>query len=84
MDCICAIDLDTILPCYFISRIKKVPRVYDAHELFCEMKEIVSRPAFIGFGKKLKNLQCPDFVNGYTVSKPIADEFRKCIKSIIK
>ena len=39
MDCICAIDLDTILPSYFISKIKKISRVYDAHELFCEMKE---------------------------------------------
>jgi hypothetical protein len=31
MDCISAIDLDSILPCYFISRIKKITRVYDAH-----------------------------------------------------
>src|ERR1700754_2716064 len=44
MDCICAIDLDTILPCYFISKIKNKKRIYDAHELFCEMKEIVTRP----------------------------------------
>ena len=29
MDCICAIDLDTILPCYFISKIKKIARVYE-------------------------------------------------------
>src|SRR5689334_7254172 len=33
MDGICAIDLDTILPCYFISVIKKITRIYDAHEL---------------------------------------------------
>ena len=45
MDAICAIDLDTILPCLFISKIKKIPRIYDAHELFCEMKEIATRPA---------------------------------------
>ena len=31
MDGICAIDLDTILPCYYISKLKKVKRVYDAH-----------------------------------------------------
>src|SRR5258708_9824272 len=36
---ICAIDLDTILPCYYISILKGSPRVYDAHELFCEIKE---------------------------------------------
>src|SRR6266511_4771316 len=34
-DLICAIDLDTILPCYFISKLKNTNRVYDAHELLC-------------------------------------------------
>jgi len=33
MDAVCAIDLDTILPCLYISKLKKIPRVYDAHEL---------------------------------------------------
>jgi glycosyltransferase involved in cell wall biosynthesis len=80
MDCICAIDLDTILPCYFISKIKKVKRVYDAHELFCEMKEIVSRPGIYKAWKKIEKYSVPKFVNGYTVSKPIADEFNKLYK----
>src|ERR1700761_1919656 len=33
IDGICAIDLDTIIPCYYISRLKRIPRLYDAHEL---------------------------------------------------
>lgn len=45
MDAICAIDLDTILPCLRISKWKKIPRIYDAHELFTELKEVVTRPA---------------------------------------
>jgi len=77
MNSICAIDLDTILPVYFISKIKKVPRVYDAHELFCEMKEVVSRPGIYKVWKKIEKYSVPKFMNGYTVSKPIADEFRK-------
>jgi hypothetical protein len=44
MDGICAIDLDTIVPCLWISRWKKIPRIYDAHELFTEMKEVITRP----------------------------------------
>src|ERR1700761_5370924 len=44
MDGICAIDLDTILPCLWVSRRKRIPRIYDAHELFSEMKEVISRP----------------------------------------
>ncbi|WP_462244664.1 glycosyltransferase [Ferruginibacter sp.] len=77
MDCIGAIDLDTILPGYFISTIKKVKRVYDAHELFCEMKEIATRPAIYKAWKKIERYTVPKFTNGYTVNQPIADEFKK-------
>ena len=45
MDAICAIDLDTILPVYFVSIIRSKHRIYDAHELFCEIEEVVSRPS---------------------------------------
>ena len=77
MDCICAIDLDTILPCLFISRIKKIQRVYDAHELFCEMKEIVSRPQIYKAWKRIEKFSVPKFEHGYTVNQPIATEFKK-------
>jgi glycosyltransferase involved in cell wall biosynthesis len=77
MNCIGAIDLDSILPCYFISRIKKITRVYDAHELFCEMKEIATRPAIYKVWKKIERYTVPKFTNGYTVNQPIADEFNK-------
>src|ERR1700744_5460128 len=40
MDALCAIDLDTILPVYFVSSLRRLPRLYDAHELFCEMQEV--------------------------------------------
>lgn len=82
MDCICAIDLDSILPCYFYSIIKKVKRVYDAHELFCEMKEIVERPAIYKIWKKIEQVTVPRFTHGYTVNQPIADEFYKMYKVI--
>jgi glycosyltransferase involved in cell wall biosynthesis len=77
MDCIAAIDLDTILPCYFISQIKGTKRVYDAHELFCEMKEIVTRPGIYRIWKCIERFTVPKFSNGYTVNQPIAEEFKK-------
>lgn len=77
MDCICAIDLDTILPCLFISKLKKIKRVYDAHELFCEMKEIVTRPGIQKIWKKVEKYALPQFKHGYTVNQPIAGEFNK-------
>ena len=77
MDAICAIDLDTILPCLFISKIKKIPRIYDAHELFCEMKEIATRPAIYKIWKTIERYAVPKFRLGYTVNKPISAEFNK-------
>ena len=76
-DLICAIDLDTILPCYRISKLKGIKRVYDAHELFCEMKEVVSRPNIYKTWKRIEKRTVPKFKSGYTVSSPIAQEFKK-------
>ncbi|HSU28566.1 MAG TPA: glycosyltransferase [Chitinophagaceae bacterium] len=77
IDLVCAIDLDTILPCLYISRLKKTKRVYDAHELFCEMKEVVSRPRIYRAWKKIERKTVPKFKYGYTVNAPIAEEFKK-------
>ena len=77
VDGICAIDLDTILPCLFISRLKRIPRLYDAHELFCEMQEVVTRPSVYKMWKKIERYCVPRYYNGYTVNGIIADEFHR-------
>lgn len=74
---ICAIDLDTILPCYFASVLKGTKRVYDAHELFTEQKEIVTRPAIQKMWLKVERFAVPKFKYGYTVNKFIADELER-------
>ena len=61
MHCICAIDLDTIIACYLISKLRNITRVYDAHELFCEMKEIVTRPRVYKIWKNIEKLTVPKF-----------------------
>jgi glycosyltransferase involved in cell wall biosynthesis len=76
-DIICAIDLDTIVPCYLVSILRNKKRVYDAHELFCEMKEIVQRPFIYRCWKMVERWTVPNFRMGYTVNQPIADEFHK-------
>jgi glycosyltransferase involved in cell wall biosynthesis len=77
LDIICAIDLDTILPCYFISIFRKKKRVYDAHELFTEMKEIVSRPLIRKLWLAVERFAVPKFKSGYTVNDSLVDEFRR-------
>jgi glycosyltransferase involved in cell wall biosynthesis len=73
---ICAIDLDTILPVLWASKLKKVKRVYDAHELFCEMEEIVNRPKIYRLWKKIEQYAVPKFKHGYTIGKYYAAEFK--------
>lgn len=71
-----AIDLDTIIPIYYASRIRKKKRIYDAHELFCEMKEVVSRPSIFRIWKWVERKYVPRFPLGYTVNAPIAEIFK--------
>lgn len=76
-DLICAIDLDTILPCYLASILRRKKRVYDAHELFCEMKEVVTRPPIYRFWKRIEKFAVPRFEYGYTVNDPIRKIFEE-------
>ena len=80
IDCYCAIDLDTILPNLFASIINKRPRVYDAHELFTEQKEIVTRPSIHKLWLKVEKFAVPKLPYGYTVNEFIADEFKRQYK----
>jgi glycosyltransferase involved in cell wall biosynthesis len=76
-DIICAIDLDTILPCYFVSLIRNKKRVYDAHELFTEQKEIVTRRTVHKFWLWVERFAVPKFKRGYTVNNFIAEELKR-------
>ena len=76
-DIICAIDLDTILPVYFVTAIKKQKRVYDAHELFTGQKEVITRPIIHSFWLAVERFAVPKFKSGYTVNDFIAGELLK-------
>ncbi|GAO43887.1 hypothetical protein FPE01S_02_09930 [Flavihumibacter petaseus NBRC 106054] len=74
-DIICAIDLDTILPVYINSKWKNIVRVYDAHEYFSELKEVVRRPAIQKIWQRIESFSLQRFPLGYTVSQSIAEAF---------
>ena len=76
-DTVCCIDLDTMLPAYYISVLRKKQRVYDAHEYFSQMKEIVRRPRVYKVWHFIEKKFVPKFQIGYTVSESIAREFLK-------
>lgn len=76
-DTICCIDLDTMLPAYFVSKLRNKNRVYDAHEYFSQQKEIISRPKIYKVWHWIEKTFVPKFKTGYTVSQSIAEEFKK-------
>jgi hypothetical protein len=79
-DAVCAIDLDTIMPCYFVSFLKNKQRVYDAHELFTEQKEIVTRKFIHRLWLLIEKSFVPKFKSGYTVNDFISEEFYRRYK----
>jgi glycosyltransferase involved in cell wall biosynthesis len=80
-DMLCCIDLDTMLPVYYVSVFRRKTRVYDAHEYFSQLKEVVTRPFIYRFWHFVENTYVPKFKNGYTVSQGIAEEL-KCNYSV--
>lgn len=76
-DIICCIDLDTILPVYFASVLRGKKRVHDAHELFVELKEVISRPSISRMWNAIANFAVPRFPIGYTVGAGIVYELKK-------
>jgi glycosyltransferase involved in cell wall biosynthesis len=65
------------MPCLNISRLKKIPRIYDAHELFTGLKEVVDRPVVEKVWTRIEKRAVPKYKYGYTVSESIAEEFNK-------
>ncbi len=71
-DVVCAVDLDTILPGFLVSRLKGKPCVYDAHEYFTEVPEVARRPAVKRIWEGVARLTVPRLKYAYTVGKGLA------------
>lgn len=72
---ICAVDLDTILPAFALSKLKGTKLGYDAHEYFQEVPEVVERPRIKKFWESVARFTIPKTDFRYTVSQKIADQF---------
>lgn len=70
-------DLDTLLPNYIISRIKRTPLVYDSHEHFTEVPELIHRPKVQAVWKQIEKWLFPKLKNVFTVNRSLAEIFSK-------
>lgn len=70
-------DLDTLLPNYLASRLKRSVLIYDSHELFPEAPELQNRPFVKSIWKKLERILLPKLQHSYTVCQSIANYYQK-------
>jgi hypothetical protein len=68
-------DLDTLLPNFLVSKLKRLPLVYDSHEYFTGVPELQSRPFIKWIWESIERMIFPNLENVITVCDSIADQY---------
>ncbi len=79
-DLLYANDLDTLLPNYLVSKIRSIPLIYDSHELFCEVPELLNSPFKRKIWLKIEKSIVPKLKYCITVNESIAKIFEQRYK----
>ena len=80
VDILVANDLDTLPANFMASRIKQKPLVYDSHEYFTEVPELLGRPVVRGTWTLIEKMLVPKVNAAYTVCDSIAEVYRDLYK----
>src|ERR1035437_4311523 len=70
-------DLDTLLPNFLIQKLRKTQLVYDAHEYFTGVPELVKRPFVQRIWKRIELQLMPTITHMVTVNDSIAALYQK-------
>jgi len=76
-DLILANDLDTLSATFLVSKLKNKPLVYDSHEFFTEVPELVYRPRVKKIWEWLERKMVPKLKHAYTVCDSIAQIYNE-------
>jgi glycosyltransferase involved in cell wall biosynthesis len=76
-DILIANDLDTLLPNYLISKLRRKKLVYDSHEYFCGELSVVSNPVALKAWSAIERFCFPKLKTVITVSQSIVDQYEK-------
>jgi glycosyltransferase involved in cell wall biosynthesis len=76
-DVILANDLDTLLPAFLVSRLRKKKLVYDSHEYFTEAEGLTGRSFQKGVWERIERWIFPRLEKVYTVNESIARIYRE-------
>ena len=83
-DILLANDADTLLPNYIISKLFRKKLIFDSHELFSEIPELVNRPTVKRIWQLIEKSIIPNIKNSITVSESIANHYKKKYNSQFK
>ena len=76
-DVISSVDIDTLPACYLISRARNKKLVFDAHEIFHEVPELLNKPIRKRIWKILSQSLFPRTDHRYTVNNSLAHIFKQ-------
>ncbi|MBN1158776.1 MAG: glycosyltransferase [Bacteroidales bacterium] len=76
-DILVANDLDTLPAVYLASRIRKRTVIYDSHEYFTEVPELIGRNLVKNIWQLLERMILPKIRYAYTVSESIAKAYQQ-------
>ena len=79
-DVLVANDLDTLLPNFLISKIKRAALFYDCHEYFTEVPELVNRKFTRNIWLAIERFIFPRLMHVYTVNESIATLYQNKYK----
>lgn len=71
-DAVCSVDLDTLIAGCLATLLRRKKRVFDAHEYFTEVPEVVNRPLVRLFWRLVARLCLPFYHRAYTVGPALA------------
>jgi glycosyltransferase involved in cell wall biosynthesis len=70
-------DTDTLPANFLVSRIRRKPLVFDAHEMFPEVPEVTDRLVVKAIWTKIEDIIFPKIRYSYTVCRSIADIYNR-------
>jgi len=72
-----SIDLDTLPANFLVSRIRRLPLIYDSHELFTQVPELIHRKTVQSVWKGFESYLLPKLKYAVTVNYSIATIYRR-------
>lgn len=76
LDIIWANDLDTLLGCFIVGKLRRKPIIFDSHEMFCQVAELQDNPKAQKVWLCLEKFMLPKLKYVITVCNPIKDYFK--------